>query len=121
MAWFTRDKPSMKPEEGERRVRTEGLWLKCEHCSQIIWRKALQDNLHVCPKCQHHERLDARSRLAMLFDQGQFECVDQSLVSTDPLEFVDYRTYQERLASSQENTRLPDAILSAAGNLNGRA
>jgi acetyl-CoA carboxylase carboxyl transferase subunit beta len=120
MAWFTRDKPALKPEEGERRVRTEGLWLKCQHCNQIVWRKALEDNLQVCPKCQHHERLDARSRLAMLFDDRQFECFDQGLVSTDPLEFVDSRKYKERLASAQESTQLPDAILSAAGNLSGR-
>ena len=120
MAWFTRDKPSVKPEEGERRVRTEGLWLKCEHCSQIIWRKALQDNLQVCPKCQHHKRIDARTRLTMLFDDGQFEQFDQELVSTDPLEFVDSRKYKERLASSQEATQLRDAIISAAGKLNGR-
>jgi len=120
MAWFTRDKPSVKPEEGERRVRTEGLWLKCEHCNQIIWRKALQDNLQVCPKCQHHKRIDARTRLTMLFDDGQFEQFDQELVSTDPLEFVDSRKYKERLASSQEATQLRDAIISAAGKLNGR-
>jgi len=120
MAWFTRDKSGLKREEGERRVRTEGLWLKCEHCGQIIWRKALEDNLQVCPKCQHHERLDARARLAMLFNDGVYEQFDQRLVSTDPLEFVDSRKYKERLASSQENTQLKDAILSGAGNLNGR-
>src|ERR1700680_2926987 len=120
MAWFTRDKPSMKPEEGERRVRTEGLWLKCEHCSQIIWRKALQDNLQVCPKCQHHKRIDARTRLTTLFDDGKFEQFDQALVSADPLEFVDSRQYKERLADSQETTYLRDAIISPAGKLNGR-
>jgi len=120
MAWFTRDKSSLKREEGERRVRTEGLWLKCEHCGQIIWRKALEDNLQVCPKCQHHERIDARTRLTMLFDDGAFEQFDCELISTDPLEFVDSRKYKERLKSSQENTQLRDAIISAAGNLNGR-
>jgi len=120
MAWFTRDKSGLKREEGERRVRTEGLWLKCEHCGQIVWRKALEDNLQVCPKCQHHERLDARARLAMLFNDGVYEQFDQRLISTDPLEFVDSRKYKERLASSQENTQLKDAILSGAGNLNGR-
>src|SRR5579863_6799173 len=120
MAWFTRDKPSMKPEDGEKRVRTEGLWLKCGHCSQIVWRKALQDNQQVCPKCGHHERLDARSRLTLLFDEGKFEEFDQRLVSTDPLSFVDSKTYQNRLAASREATHLRDAIISAAGNLNGR-
>jgi acetyl-CoA carboxylase carboxyl transferase subunit beta len=120
MAWFTRDKPSLKPEEGERRVRTEGLWLKCEHCGQIIWRKTLDDNLQVCPKCEHHERIDARSRLRMLFDDGQFEEFDEHLVSTDPLDFVDSKRYGERLQHSQSVTQLRDAIISAAGNLNGR-
>ncbi len=106
MAWFTRDKPSLKPEEGEKRVRTEGLWLKCAHCGQIVWRKALEDNHQVCPKCGHHERLDARARLAMLFDDGKFEEFDQRLASTDPLEFVDSKKYQDRLAASQEATHL---------------
>jgi acetyl-CoA carboxylase carboxyl transferase subunit beta len=120
MAWFTREKTSLKTEEGERKVRTEGLWLKCEHCGEIIWRKALEDNLQVCPKCGHHDRINARARLTMLFDDGQFEEFDTQLVSSDPLEFVDSRTYKKRLASNQQLTHLRDAIISAAGNLNGR-
>jgi acetyl-CoA carboxylase carboxyl transferase subunit beta len=120
MAWFTRDKPSLTPFEGEKRVRTEGLWLKCGHCGQIIWRKALEENLQVCPKCGHHERLDARARLAMLFDDGKFEEFDGSLTSTDPLGFVDSKKYQDRLAASRQATELPDAIISAGGKMNGR-
>jgi acetyl-CoA carboxylase carboxyl transferase subunit beta len=120
MAWFTRDKSALKPGEGGKRVRTEGLWLKCAHCGQIVWRKALEDNYQVCPKCGHHERLDARARLAILFDDGKFEEFDARLVSTDPLEFVDSKSYQDRLAASQEATHLRDAIISAAGTLNGR-
>ena len=121
MAWFTRDKP---PTEGggdeERRVRTEGLWLKCEHCGQIVWRKALEDTLMVCPKCGHHFRIDARRRLELLFDNGKYEELDADLVSTDPLNFVDSKTYKERLASMQEATSLPDAVISATGEMNGR-
>jgi acetyl-CoA carboxylase carboxyl transferase subunit beta len=120
MAWFTRDKSSLKAGEGEKRVRTEGLWLKCESCGQIIWRKALEDNFQVCPKCGHHERLDARTRLELLFDDGRFEEFDQDLTSTDPLAFVDSKKYTERLAASQESTKLRDAIISAGGNLHGR-
>ncbi len=120
MAWFTRDKPSVKREDRAKRVRTEGLWLKCDHCGQIVWRKALEDNYQVCPKCGHHGRLDARARLAMLFDGGKFEEFDQGLVSTDPLEFVDTKKFSDRLAASQEATHLRDAIISAGGNLNGR-
>jgi acetyl-CoA carboxylase carboxyl transferase subunit beta len=120
MAWFTREKTSLKTEEGERKVKTEGLWLKCEHCGEIIWRKALEDNLQVCPKCGHHDRIDARARLTMLFDGGQFEEFDTHLASSDPLEFVDSRTYKKRLASNQQLTHLRDAIISGAGNLNRR-
>ncbi len=120
MAWFTREKTSLKTEDRERRVRTEGLWLKCEHCGEIIWRKALEDNLQVCPKCGHHDRLDARARLTMLFDDGQFDEFDKELVSSDPLEFVDSRPYKKRLASHQLLTKLRDAIISGAGNLKGR-
>jgi len=120
MAWFSRDKASLQQGEGEKRVRTEGLWLKCRQCGQIVWRKALEDNHQVCPKCGHHERLDARARLTLLFDDGKFEEFDQSLVSTDPLKFVDSKKYQDRLAASQEATHLRDAIISAGGNLNGR-
>ncbi len=120
MAWFTRDKPALKPEEGEKRVRTEGLWLKCGQCGQIVWRKALEDNQQVCPKCGHHERLDARARLALLFDDGVFEQFDQCLASTDPLHFVDSKKYPDRLTASREATNLRDAIISAAGKLNGR-
>jgi len=120
MAWFTREKTSLKTEERERKVKTEGLWLKCEHCGQIIWRKALEDNLQVCPKCGHHDRIDARTRLTMLFDDSQFDEFDTQLVSSDPLQFVDSRTYKKRLASNQHLTQLRDAIISAAGNLNGR-
>ena len=122
MAWFTRDKPATEtgPADEERRVRTEGLWLKCDKCSQIVWRKALEDNLQVCPKCDHHFRINARRRLELLFDDGQYEEFDRDLVSSDPLEFVDSKRYKDRLAAMQRETELPDAVISAAGNLKGR-
>ena len=94
----------------------KAFWLKCEHCGQIIWRKALEDNLQVCPKCDHHYRIDARSRLALLFDDGQFQEFDTKLTSTDPLHFVDPKqTYKARLEAVQKSTHLRDAIISAAG------
>jgi len=120
MAWFTRDKPAVAPEEGERRVRTEGLWLKCQSCGQIIWRKALEDNHQVCPKCGNHGRIGARERLASLFDDGRFDEYDRVLSSTDPLAFSDAKPYPERLQAGREATGLREAIISAGGNLNGR-
>ena len=122
MAWFTRQKPGVEgSQEGEeKKVRTEGLWLKCESCSQIIWKKALDENLQCCPKCDHHFRLDARDRLALLFD-GDFEEYDQGLASTDPLHFVDTRPYSDKLKAAQTATRLSDAVICASGTLAGRA
>jgi len=122
VAWFTRQKPSVgePPAEGERRLRTEGLWQKCEHCGEIIWRKALEDNLQVCPKCSWHFRIDARTRLTSLLDAGGYEEMDSDLVSTDPLGFVDSKPYVERLDGMQQNTSLKDAVVSVSGKMNGR-
>ena len=82
MAWFAREKTGMEEGsgEGEKRIRTEGLWLKCESCGQIIWKKALDENLQCCPKCEFHFRIDARTRLGMLFD-GDFEEFDTGMTS----------------------------------------
>jgi len=101
-------------------VRTEGLWLKCESCGQIIWKKTLDENMQVCPKCEHHFRLDARARMAMLFDEGAYEEKDADLVSTDPLHFEDSKTYAERLEGMQQATGMSDALISGAGTLDGR-
>jgi acetyl-CoA carboxylase carboxyl transferase subunit beta len=121
MAWFTRKTPSIDPapQEGERKVRTEGLWLKCDGCSQVIWRKGLEDNLNVCPKCEFHFKLDALTRLRLLFD-GDFEQFDRNMTTTDPLGFVDSRPYKDRLQTMQKATGQSDAVVSAAGLLAGR-
>jgi acetyl-CoA carboxylase carboxyl transferase subunit beta len=122
MAWFTRQKTAHQPgaAENEHQVRTEGLWLKCDSCRQVIWRKALEENLQVCPKCDFHFKLDAAARLRALFDDGQWEEFDRSLASTDPLEFVDQRAYRERLATMKKATSLEDAVITAVGLLKGR-
>lgn len=119
MAWFTREKPGIDEGsgEGEKRLLTEGLWLKCESCSQIVWKKALDENLQCCPKCEFHFRIDARTRLGMLFD-GDFEEFDTGMTSCDPLRLDD--AYRDKLATAREATQLTDALLSAAGSLHGR-
>ncbi len=119
MAWFKRQSGELDP-SGERKMRTEGLWVKCDSCRQIIWKKDLEDNLNVCPKCDKHFRIDARSRLGLLFDDNQFETFDGNLVSTDPLKFVDLKAYSSRLKQARNDTGLTDAIINAQGKLNGR-
>src|SRR5579872_7582554 len=119
MAWFKRQTGELDP-TGEKRVRTEGLWVKCENCRQIIWKKDLEGNMNVCPKCDKHFRIDARTRLAQLLDDGQFDTFEGDLVSTDPLSFVDLKSYSSRLAQAQTETGLTDAVINARGKLNGR-
>ena len=124
MSWFRRDKSAgdklPKVEEGDRRVRTEGLWQKCEGCRQIIWKKDFDANWLVCPKCGAHSRMDAASRLKLLLDDGAYEPFDAELASSDPLDFVDSKPYTERLQSGHEATNLNDALISAQGKLDGR-
>jgi acetyl-CoA carboxylase carboxyl transferase subunit beta len=119
MAWFKRESGDLDG-SGEKRVRTEGLWVKCENCRQVIWKKDLEENLNVCPKCDKHFRIDARTRLAQLLDEGQYETFDGNLSSTDPLKFVDLKPYSARLKQAQEDTGLNDAVINAQGKLEGR-
>jgi acetyl-CoA carboxylase carboxyl transferase subunit beta len=124
MSWFKRDKAEAeklpKVEDGEKRVRTEGLWHKCEGCRQIIWKKDLESNFFVCPKCGHHFRMDAPMRLKLLLDDDCCQTYDDELTSSDPLGFVEKQPYSEKLRSMQQATRLSDALVSASGNLDGR-
>jgi acetyl-CoA carboxylase carboxyl transferase subunit beta len=119
MAWFKRQSGELDT-SGEKKVRTEGLWVKCDGCRQIIWKKDLEENLNVCPKCEKHFRIDARTRLAQLVDDNQYETFDGNLVSTDPLKFVDLKPYSKRLRRAQEDTGLKDAVINARGKVDGR-
>jgi acetyl-CoA carboxylase carboxyl transferase subunit beta len=124
MSWFKRDKgdedklPTLN--EKDRKVRTEGLWQKCEGCRQIIWKKDLETNWNVCTKCGAHSRIDAVTRLNLLLDDGIYTRHDTDLRSSDPLGFVDSKPYSERLRGMQQSTQLSDAIIAAAGRLCGR-
>jgi acetyl-CoA carboxylase carboxyl transferase subunit beta len=119
MAWFKREAGELNA-SGEKKVRTEGLWVKCEGCRQIIWKKDLEDNLQVCPKCNKHFRIDARTRLAQLLDDDQYDIFADNLSSTDPLQFSDLKSYSSRLEAAQAETGLTDAVINARGKLNGR-
>ena len=119
MTWFKRESGDIQA-SAEKRVRTEGLWEKCEGCRQIIWKKELEDNLNVCPKCDYHFRIGSVDRLLLLLDEGSIETADETLSSTDPLDFTDTRPYKSRLEKSQSDTGLKDAIINGMGTLQGR-
>jgi acetyl-CoA carboxylase carboxyl transferase subunit beta len=122
MSWFKRENGEFDSslgdggDDAEKRVRTEGLWIKCAGCRQTIWKADLEANLNVCPKCQHHFKIGARQRFELLLDPG-YELVDTGLQSTDPLNFTDVKPYKQRLRKAQEQTGLRDAILNAVGQL----
>ena len=121
MSWFKRDKKSIDqvtPPE-ERRVRTEGLWMKCESCRAIVFRKDLEENLFVCPKCQFHFRVNSKKRLELLLD-GKWTEHDAGMVSTDPLRFVDTKPYAKRIKEAQKKLGMNDAVITAEGKLNGK-
>src|SRR5258707_6928377 len=121
MVWFKREKKGIEestPPE-ERRVRTEGLWTKCENCRAITFRKDLEENLFVCPKCQFHFKVSAIQRLEMLLDDRWTEH-DKGMVSTDPLNFVDTKPYAKRIKEAQKKLGMNDAVITAEGQLNGR-
>jgi len=122
MAWFKRDKKRIENSTpiDERRVRTEGLWIKCDSCRAIIWKKDLQANWQVCTKCDHHFRLSSKRRLDLLLDDGLWTEHDAELISSDPLVFSDTKPYAKRLKDARDKLGMNDAIVTAEGTLSGR-
>ncbi len=122
MAWFKREKKRIDQPTppDERRVKTEGLWTKCENCRATVWKKDLEANWRVCPKCQHHFRLNATQRLELLLDSRWVEH-DAELASNDPLHFTDTKPYAGRLKDARKKLKMSDAIVTAEGLLAGRS
>ena len=119
MSWFKRESHELDT-SGERKIKSEGLWVKCDQCRQIIWKKDLEANLHVCTKCDKHFRIDTRTRLGYLFDGGVYKEEDGNLETTDPLNFTDLKAYKGRVKVAQKNTGRKDAIVNARGRIEGR-
>jgi acetyl-CoA carboxylase carboxyl transferase subunit beta len=120
MAWFKKARKPIKAKDDNKPSRVpEGLWVKCPGCAQAIYNKELATNLNVCPKCAHHFRLNATERLRMLFDADTWQEFDAGLSSTDPLTFTDTKPYTKRLAASMQATGLKDAVITAAGAIDG--
>jgi acetyl-CoA carboxylase carboxyl transferase subunit beta len=97
----------------------EGLWTKCRECSEILYTKEIVRNLRVCPKCNYHMGLTSRERARSILDDGRFEEIERGMRSTDPLHFTDTKPYGERLAKSQQETGLEDAVLVVRGKIAG--
>ena len=118
MAWFKKTRKPIEAQEKPSNRVPEGLWVKCPGCAQAIYNKDLTANLNVCPKCAHHFRVNATERLRLLFD-GDWVEHDANLVSTDPLEFTDTKSYKARLKASQAATGVKDAVIVGSGAIDG--
>ncbi len=122
MAWFKKEKKD-ESGEGEKSFKlksAEGLWVKCNNCREIIYRKELERRAKVCPKCQYHFPISIEERIAMVADEGSFQELDRFLAPQDPLTFKDTARYKDRLKTYQEKTGQKDAIVMGDGEIQNR-
>ncbi len=116
MAWFKKTKEARGEKKGKI---PEGLWVKCDGCKEIVYKKEIDKNLKICPKCNYHFRISARERLKLLVDEGSFVETDENLVSVDPLHFKDAIAYKDRLKDNQRKSGLKEAVISGDALING--
>ena len=121
MSWFRRNKPKIEEQQKdeERKVLTEGIFVKCPECENPLYKRELLESLQVCTHCAYHFRLGARARLDTLFDDGRYEKLDEGVTSSDPLEFVDQKPYKDRIEAAQKSSGLPEAVISGKGLVGG--
>jgi acetyl-CoA carboxylase carboxyl transferase subunit beta len=113
-------KPVLNALTRKNRDMPEGLWTKCPSCGEVIHNLALDENLRVCPKCEHHFPIGSATRVASIVDEGTFEETDANLVSVDPLKFQGVATYEETLKKYRAKTGLKDAVLTGTAKIDGR-
>ena len=97
-----------------------GLWAKCANCGELVYRKKLEENLKVCPKCNFHFILGARERIALTLDRGSFKEMYEDMKTLDPLNFKGPKTYKEKIKSDQESTGLKEAAIVGEGKISGK-
>lgn len=119
MAWFKKERPeNSAPDAGSKKVKIpEGLWVKCDNCREIIYRKEVEKNYKVCPKCDYHFRITASERLPYLADEGSFLEVEDGL---SPKDFLGFKDYKDKLKTSRKKTGLKDAVISGEAKIGGR-
>src|SRR4051812_17291959 len=112
--------PSENPVERKSEGIPEGLWMRCPECEGMLFRKVVEEALHVCPDCQHHFRVSARTRIEQLVDPGSFEEMFDDVEPADPLKFTDKKAYKDRLVAEQTKTGNRDAVVCGKGFIKGR-
>ncbi len=115
MAWFKKEKGAIP-----KKVKVpEGLWVKCEICKEIVYRRELEKNLKVCPKCNYHFRIPAKERISLLVDEGSFTEIGNNILPQDPLNFKDTLPYKERLKESVQKTEMNEAAITGSASIGG--
>ncbi len=117
MAWFRRSKESISS-ESQKKDTPEGLWTKCESCGEIVHKKALQQNLWVCAKCNFHFRIGSKEYFSLLLDEGSFREMDRKMTLKDPLNFTDTKRYKDRVKDSMKKSGMNDAVRCGTGKIN---
>ena len=116
MAWFKKTKDL----KTDKKVKIpEGLWVKCDGCKEIVYKKEIEKNLKICPKCNYHFRISAQERLKLLIDEGSFVEIDEALASADPLHFKDSISYKDRVKENRKKTGLTEAVISGEAIIKG--
>lgn len=104
----------------KKRDMPDGLWMRCDGCKNLVYKKNVEERMHVCPECNYHFRIFSRDRLNLLLDENSLEEMWANMQSCDPLNFKDRVTYPERIAAEQEKTGLKEAAIVGKGKINGK-
>lgn len=117
--WFRRNNKGIFTDTKEKKETPDGLWHKCSECRTTITQQELADNLYICPKCDHHNRINSKEYFDIIFDEGAYEELFANIKAIDKLEFVDVKPYKDRLVAAQKSTGLGDAMTVGVGKING--
>lgn len=122
MPLFSSEKyTTLKLQNGNKRKELpQGLWIKCKKCSRTLYKKQIEESLNVCPYCSYHDPMTADERIKLLTDENSFKEIDHNLISVDPLNFFDSKSYKDRLESSMKKTGTNEAIKCGIATLEGR-
>ena len=122
MSWIDKILPLIAKDEGNNKKRAsvpEGVWNKCPRCEAVLYKKSLEENADVCPKCEHHLRITARRRIELFLDPGNQLELNAELEPVDMLKFKDLKRYKDRLSAAQKGTGEKDALVVVKGQVKG--
>ncbi len=115
MDWFKRKKEALKP--AEKKEIPDGLWVKCDSCGEVIYKKELEKRMYVCPKCDYHFRIGSAEYISILLDEGSFKEFNQGMQAVDPLHFKDSKKYSDKYKATVKKTNMNEAVVTGTGTI----